>query len=530
MSKRIKEKQRKINNSLKLLVKTSFIVFIGVILSKFFTYLYKIVIARSFGSEVYGLFSLSIIIISMIIAFSSLGLPEGITRFISFYRARKDIKRIKYLIKISLIGSLVSSIIVASTLFIFSEKISVNIFHNSDLIIFLKILSLTVPLVIISNIFLSTMRGFEKIKTYSILVNIVNSGLKLFFLLLLLFFGFKINSVYYSYFLASVVMVILSFIFFKFYIYPEIFNSNTPINLSNLKRLNLNKKLFFYSWPIMFTGTVASLFYWSDTFIIGYFMQAKDIGLYNTALPIVAILGIVPDLFMQLFFPMITKEISKKNKEIVSQISKQVGKWIIILNIPIFLIMILFPGVIINLLFGAEYIPIKDVLRILAIGSMVGSFSALPISILSSIGKTKLILFNLLSLAILNIILNFILIPKYGLTGAAIATTISFFIFAIILLIEVYHFTKIIPFRRKTIRIILVSLIPLLIIFFTKDYFSSNLSYVLLTAILFVLLYSFLILIFRCLDDNDWMIINRVKTKSSNIINNIRDNLFYTND
>jgi O-antigen/teichoic acid export membrane protein len=57
--KRQKE-NKKLNSSLRSIARSSVIVFIGIIISKILTYVYKIIIAREFGPKVYGLFSLAI--------------------------------------------------------------------------------------------------------------------------------------------------------------------------------------------------------------------------------------------------------------------------------------------------------------------------------------------------------------------------------------------------------------------------------------------------------------------------------------
>ena len=60
-----------IDRGLKLIVKSSMIVFIGLFLSKLLTYIYKIIIARYYGPEVYGIFSLAFMIVTLFVAFSS---------------------------------------------------------------------------------------------------------------------------------------------------------------------------------------------------------------------------------------------------------------------------------------------------------------------------------------------------------------------------------------------------------------------------------------------------------------------------
>ena len=93
--------QKELDKHLKLMAKSSVLVFLGAIFSKLFTYLYRTIIARHFGPEIYGLFSLGLMISILVMAIASLGLLDGTVRFVSFYRGKGDKKRIKYLLKIT---------------------------------------------------------------------------------------------------------------------------------------------------------------------------------------------------------------------------------------------------------------------------------------------------------------------------------------------------------------------------------------------------------------------------------------------
>ena len=89
-------------------------------------------------------------------------------------------------------------------------------------------------------------------------------------------------------------------------------------------------------------GVLVTLLYWVDTLVIGRFKGVETVGFYNAAVPIISLLSIFPALFIQLFFPMITKEYSRKNMSLIKQLSKQVNKWIVVLNLPLFLIIFIF--------------------------------------------------------------------------------------------------------------------------------------------------------------------------------------------
>jgi hypothetical protein len=79
-------------------------------------------------------------------------------------------------------------------------------------------------------------------------------------------------------------------------------------------------------------------------------------------------------LYLYVFFSLAIKEFSNKNIEVIEELSKQVQKWIFIINLPLLVLMILFPGVFINLLFGAQYINAEIPLRFLAIAFFNSTF------------------------------------------------------------------------------------------------------------------------------------------------------------
>ena len=83
-----KDNEAEINTGLKLIAKSSIVVFIGVFLSKLLTYIYRILIARHFGPEIYGLYSLASIVLGLFVVVSSFGLINGLTRFIPIYRGK----------------------------------------------------------------------------------------------------------------------------------------------------------------------------------------------------------------------------------------------------------------------------------------------------------------------------------------------------------------------------------------------------------------------------------------------------------
>ncbi len=499
-----------LNKSLGLLAKSSLIVFVGLTLSKIFTYLYKIVVARSFNPEVYGLFNFALIIIGLIATIASFGMPEGILRFVSLDRKNKSLENSKYLVSIGTKVVFFTSIILGILLYLLADIISINIFSKPDLAIYLKIFSLALPFITLGTTYLTIIRAFERITLYTSIQNIFQNLVKLLALILFIFLGFRLSAILGSYMLSVAFVLVAGYLGAKKYLKKI----NMSEELDKDKKKKLKHDFFAYSWPIIFLGIASSLLYWIDSFVIGYYMSAEDLGFYNVAFTLVGILGIAPEIFMQLFFPMVLKEYAKDRIKVIRELSKQVSKWIMIINIPVFIIMILYPGAIINILFGQEYLPAENSLRILSFGGMVASiFLSLTSNLLSMKGKSKNLLFITLFIGLFNLITNIIFVPIYGLAGASFATAFSIILLCFILLFQTKIYLDIIPLRRKMLSILIVSLIPTIFIILIKDFFPQDIMTIAIIGILYLLIYTILIIIIKGLDKNDLLIIDMLKNK-----------------
>ena len=513
-----KDQNKEIDKGLKILVKTSFVVFIALILSKVFSYSYRIIIARHFGAEIYGLFSLSMVIIGWFVAFSSLGFTEGLVKYLSFYRGKNEISKMKYLVKFSSRILFFSTLIVALISFLFSDIISTTIFHNQNLSFFLKVFSIMIPFWIFASYYLAILKSFEKVKQHSVIEHIVQNFAKVLCLILLIFLGLKTNAVVFSYFFGIFIMLLVAYFYCKIKI-PEIFLKD---NLNTKTKKTISKSFISYSWPVMFLGVISSIFYWIDSLTIGFFKSATEVGFYNAAVPIALLIGFAPELFLNLFFPMINKEFSQKNMKFIKEISKQIAKWIFMINFPLFLLMIFFPGVIINILFGQEYLVAENSLRFLLVGALFSSMFIISNNLISMVGKSKIIFYDIIIATIINLFLNILLVPKQmifgidnslGINGAAIATMISIIIFNILFIIQAKYYTSIIPLKRKMFKIILASFIPFLLLFFSRKLITINTFSAILLAITFLTTYTIFLFLFKAFDKNDLMILQAIKKK-----------------
>ena len=469
--------------------------FLGMIFGRALTYLYVALISR-LGSSEYGLLSLGFAISLFLATFALLGLRTGIVRYISYFKGKKDIKGIKGTILSSIRLSLPLSLLFAFLLFIFSEYISITFFHNPDLIIILRLFSFTIPFITLSHVFLGAMIGFQKIEYQIGIKEIAENLIRLILTFIMIYFGYKLLGVA----IAYVATTIFVFIFTWYSLRKKVF----PNLVSKLKPTLMDKELFLFSVPLIFTGFFNLIIKWVDVFMIGIFRNASEVGIYNVALPTANLLVIVPTALMALFMPIITELYSKNKLKDVEELSKITSKWIFFLNLPIFLLMLLFSKQILSIAFGLEYQIGYFALSILTFGYMAHSLSHTYSSILSMIKKTKFIMYVIIITTLITIILNYILIPKIGILGGAISTTISLFLAFLLYALITYKLTKIQPLKLNYFKAILAGFISsLIILYLSKIYNSYSIFVLIMFGLLFLAIYFVFLMLFKCLDNTD---------------------------
>ncbi len=503
-------KQENIKNALRLLAKSSALILISTIVAKLLSYLYRVAIARTLGPAEYGLFSLALVISSLFITFSSLGLNEGLLRYIPLYRGKKEAAKLTRLIRSSFLILTLASVCAGALLFIFARPIALSFFHNQDLVIYLRFFSILIPLTTISNGLIYTLRAFEKMQVYALLNFIIPNITRVIFLAAFLFIGWKSGAIIASSLIAAGIVFLGAYLACKHLVIRLLKKSNAQ---SNPRILH---EVLVYSWSAFLVIISAELLYWTDTFVIGYFKDATAVGYYNAALPIAALLTTIPMLFISLYFPLIVKAYARKNMIFIRELSKQVIKWILMLTIPLALLIIAFPNAFITILFGADYLAAKTSLQLLTVGAVFVSIGIIAGNLISMMGKPRILLAHISIGLLVNVVLDILLVPRYGISGAAFATMLVNILLMFSYFVQVKRQLGMFPFRRKLLLVPVAAGAALLILIFLYQFIEKTLGMKLILLGVFVLIYIAFLFLFRALDRNDLMIVQSIKNKLFN--------------
>jgi O-antigen/teichoic acid export membrane protein len=190
-------------------------------------------------------------------------------------------------------------------------------------------------------------------------------------------------------------------------------------------------------------------------------------------------------------------------------------KWITILTFPLFIIFFLFPDLTIRVLIGSNYLPSINVLRILSLAQIINNFVGPCTVSLIVFGKTRFKMYTTISAALLNIVLNLLLIPSYSYIGAAIASSATIIFINIINTVKLYSISKIQPISQNLLKPILLSTLFVIPIYFLSQHFLTyNLWFLILLSIVLYLIYLPSILITKSLDKDDINMLIEIEKKT----------------
>ena len=215
---------------------------------------------------------------------------------------------------------------------------------------------------------------------------------------------------------------------------------------------------------------------------------------------------------MMLLLPVLTETYSKGEKEVLNSIYLRVTKWIFFTNLMLVSFFVLFSRIIMKNLFGQEYISGNIVLIILSLGLFLGYLIEPTERMFMIFKKTKTIFLITISVLVSSLSLNFMLIPIYGMIGAAIAAAITQILIFLLYAVSGYIITKINPFKFKYF---LNALILLSVLGFIKYFFSGNLLIMLLMFMGYILLSILLLAITNIIEKEDILFIKLILKKIS---------------
>lgn len=395
------------------IIQKSSVSFFFKIVGSLLGYIFLILVTRNLGASSWGVFVLFLSVLNISSIFSRIGIDTLTLKLVSASNHILDQVKSIYFSAIRLV--LFFSFIVSGILYLASENIADLIFHDSSFSFLVKWISCILPLFAFVCVNENIFRGLKMIKEFAFFQK---TSKMLFSVVFFLIFYFGID-------LLSSQLAIVSYVSAL----VIIFLISTFIVLRTLRAGNLlafvnSNKMLKQSIPMMMSSSVLLLMSWADSLMIGGLIGEYEVGIYNVAVKVALLTSFTLHAVNSISAPKISESYNNDNISEFKSIVMQTTKTIFYSAIPIIILLFIFPEFILNF-FGKDFVIGKSVLLILAFSQVINAMSGSVGVILNMTGKEK-VFRNILSVALLiNISLNLLLIPIYGIEGAAIASASS---------------------------------------------------------------------------------------------------------
>ncbi|QTN37599.1 flippase [Cryomorphaceae bacterium] len=188
--------------------------------------------------------------------------------------------------------------------------------------------------------------------------------------------------------------------------------------------------------PILLSTSMFLVISWTDTLMIGYFLDETNVGIYRVAFKIATLITFAQFAINSIAAPMFSEFFAQDNLDGIRKTTRQIGLLNLGVSTPIFLIIIAVPGFLLGL-FGEEFAPAVWSLIVLAAGQLVNALCGPVLYILNMTGKERVAQRIMIITSVLNVGLNLWLIPAYGYLGAAVATSFSMMLWNILAVIYI---------------------------------------------------------------------------------------------
>jgi O-antigen/teichoic acid export membrane protein len=446
----------------KSIVKNAGFVGVSRVITSLLGFILLIYIARYFGEAAFGEYNFAISFSTLFIIFADLGISQFIIREL----ARNKGLTARYLTNVSIIR------IILSFLAFGFIAITINLmgYSNGSLVV-VYLFGLYIIINSFTQTVMSIFQAFEKME-YSAFILILQKILLIILTFLVFYLHYGILELAYAHIISELVGIFIGI----FIILIKIEKPKLEIDIS------LCKLLIVSSIPFGLNDLFGMIFFKIDTVMLSYFKSNVEVGIYNAAYnPLLTLSILISNTIVSAIYPVMSRNFisSKDSLESLTVLS---SKYLSIIGFPIATGCFLLANQFIALFYASQYSGSVIAFQILSLFIPLRLVSHITGTLLSSMNLQKFRTISVGFSCFANVLLNAVLIPKFGYIGASIATVLS----EILLYFALTHYInknyKRLELHKSMIKPLIASLIMGGFVFYFKE---SNLFLLIILAALF---------------------------------------------
>lgn len=386
--------------------KNTFWLGLGIGLNRLLKLILLVYATRILQATEYGKFTFAFAFVSLFVVFNDLGLSTIVTREFAGEKEAKG--EFHSIVSLKLLLTVAAFILIVSTSFFITQDPGIR-----KVILILGLFTLINGL---SSLFYAFFQARQRME-YETFVEILEAVLVTCFGLFVLLRAPSVINLSYSYLAASLIALLFNIMLFCWKFFRIKVFWEKPVW----------KKFLMMSWPLALTTLFGTFYSYIDSVMMGHWGMITETGWYNAAQRLNFTVFYIVGLICSSFYPVLSKFFKESKEELQKIWSYEIQLITVLFFFLVGAGIVLAPKII-AFFYGAGFLPSVLAFQILMLMVGFALYNAAFNHLLISAGQERKTFWIFLGGALVNIILNIILIPKFSLYGAAITTVISYFL------------------------------------------------------------------------------------------------------
>ena len=392
-------------------------------------------LVSSLGDTSFGLFSLAWVVIGYL-AFLDVGVNRAATKFVSEHLAEQDHDSMRRIVRTAVFANLALGLVgglavVVATPYLVHSVFRVSAGLQSQAHLAFYAVGLAVPVLLMQGVFRAVLSSFQRFGWINAVNAVTTTGLWG-TACVLAWKGHGVALVVFSTVLARLVATAAyGVVLFRLLPKLQLFRSQGLHGLPKLLR--------FGSW-VSVSQLISPVLVYLDRMLIASFVSLAAVTLYTVPYEAMTRLRVIPSSLATTLYPAFSELGIDGQEAQLRRLYQGALRCLLILMLPGVLFLLVFGADLLSLWMGSEFAQqTATILQILALGALTNAIAYVPYNALQALGRPDLTgKFHVIELPF-YVLLCVVLIPRWGIAGAALASTVRFGLDAVLLFWAARH-------------------------------------------------------------------------------------------
>lgn len=399
----------------------------------------SLVLANLLGADRYGLYTLSVSLGFLVAGLGNLGLDAAMERYVAVYRNRKDQTSVRGTLQLGLGVTLLAAVTTGAGTYFAAGTVARRVFEDPRLTPMFQLVGLLVPFVIATALLTSVVRAFKRMDYSAFAENFIQPLVRLALIGVLALVGLTET--------VALIILVVSYVAATL-VLLGMFHRVFPHVLVRAEARRETREIAAFSFPFWFSGILTQIRKNVQPVFLGVFSAAANVGIFSIATSANLLSSVSMMATRKSLRPILAETLDEGNEAQTRHLYQATTRWTLTAALPSFLVIILYPTELMGL-FGKSFEAGAAALFVLAWADLSNAATGTCGTILDMSGLNRIKMINKVFEFAVTISLNVVLIPRWGLMGAAFAVLGSTVAIQLVRVIEVAVIVGLHPYNRR---------------------------------------------------------------------------------